>query len=80
MFFPKIQEFNQKALLNSSAKKPYKPIEISENGLELIEFLSVDCTAADGVWHSDSEIKIDKNGYVIRSGEKTKKVLGRMHP
>lgn len=71
--FSKIQEFNQKALLNSSAKKPYKPIEISENGLELIEFLSVDCTAADGVWHSDSEIKIDKNGYVIRSGEKTKK-------
>lgn len=40
--------------------------------MELIEFLSVDCTAADGVWHSDSEIKIDKNGYVIRSGEKLK--------
>ena len=43
----KITEFNQKALLNSSAKKPYKPIEISEDGLELIEFLSVDCTATD---------------------------------
>lgn len=68
----KIAEFNQKALLNSSAKKPYKPIEISEDGLELIEFLSVDCTATDGEWHSDSEVKIDKNGFVIVNGNKTK--------
>lgn len=68
----KIAEFNQKALLNSSTKKPYKPIEISEDGLELIEFLSVDCTATDGEWHSDSEVKIDKNGFVIVNGNKTK--------
>lgn len=68
----KIDEFNQKAMLNASAKKPYKPIEISEEGLELIEYLSVDCTSAEGVWHSDSEIKIDKNGYVIRNGVRTK--------
>ncbi len=68
----KIDEFNQKALLNSSAKKPYKPIEISDEGLELIEFLSLDCTATEGEWHSDSEVKIDKNGYVILNGNKTK--------
>ncbi len=68
----KIAEFNEKAFLNSSAKKPYKPIEISEDGLELIEFLSVDCTAAEGEWHSDSEIKIDKNGFVVVNGNKTK--------
>ncbi|MGI6004210.1 MAG: site-specific DNA-methyltransferase [Christensenellales bacterium] len=68
----KIDDFNQKAFLNSSAKKPYKPIEISEDGLELIEYVSLDCTAADGEWHSDSEVKIDKLGYVIRNGEKTK--------
>lgn len=68
----KIHEFNEKAFLNSSVKKPYKPIEISENGLELIEFLSVDCTAAEGKWHSDSEIKIDKIGFAIHNGEKTK--------
>ena len=68
----KITEFNQKAFLNSSSKKPYKPIEISEEGLELIEFLSLDCTSSEGEWHSDSEIKIDKNGYVIKNGEKTK--------
>lgn len=66
----KIMEYNQKAMLN--AKKAFKPIEISEDGLELIEFLSLDCTTADGEWHSDSEIKIDKLGYVIRNGQKTK--------
>ena len=66
----KIMEFNNKTRLN--AKKSFKPIEVSEEGLELIEFLSLDCTARDGEWHSDSEIKIDKLGYVIRGGEKTK--------
>lgn len=68
----KIDEFNQKAFLNSSEKKPYKPIEISEEGLELIEFISLDCTATEGEWYSDSEIKIDKNSFVIVNGEKTK--------
>ena len=68
----KIDEFNEKAFLNSSEKKPYKPIEISEDGLELIEFISIDCTATEGEWHSDSEIKIDKNSFVIVNGEKTK--------
>ena len=68
----KITEFNNKARMNASPKKPFKPIEISEEGLELIEYLSLDCTAADGAWHSDSEIKIDKLGYVVRNGEKTK--------
>lgn len=68
----KITEFNHKAFLNSTSKKPYKPIEISEDGLELIEFLSLDCTALEGEWHSDSEIKIDKNGYIIKNGAKTR--------
>lgn len=68
----KITEFNNKAALNSSEKKPYKPIIVSDNGLELIEFISVDCTSSEGEWHSDSEIKIDKLGYVVRNGVKTK--------
>ena len=68
----KIAEFNNKAMLNSSEKKPYNPIIISDDGLELIEFISVDCTSAEGEWHSDSEIKIDKLGYVVRNGAKTK--------
>lgn len=68
----KIFEFNEKARMNTTGKKTFKPIEISEEGLELIEYLSVDCTAAEGEWHSDSELKIDKLGYVIRNGTKTK--------
>lgn len=68
----KITEFNRKAMLNSSEKKPYKPIIVSDDGLELIEFISVDCTSSEGEWHSDSEIKIDKLGYVIKNGTKTK--------
>jgi adenine-specific DNA-methyltransferase len=68
----KIFEFNEKSRMNATSKKPFKPIEISEDGLELIEYLSVDCTAEQGEWHSNSEIKIDKKGFVIRNGEKTK--------
>ena len=67
----KISEYNEKALFNIG-KKEIKPIEISDEGLELIEYLSLDCTAASGEWHSDSEIKIDKLGYVICNGSKTK--------
>ena len=62
----KIAEFNAKKKANQ------KTIEISDPGLELIEFISVDCTNADGVWVSDYEIKIDKNGYMIVNGEQTK--------
>lgn len=68
----KIDAYNQKAFANSSDKKPYNPIVFSDEGLELIEFLSLDCTATEGEWHSDSEIKIDKLGYVILNGVKTK--------
>ena len=68
----KIADYNKKAFANDK-KGTFKPIEISPNGLELIEFLSLDCTLAEGEWHSDSENKIDKNGYVIVNGEKTKK-------
>lgn len=68
----KIFGFNERARMGTTARKSFKPIEISEDGLELIEYLSVDCIAADGEWHSDSEIKIDKLGYVILNGVKTK--------
>lgn len=67
----KIMDFNNKAALNAKKKK-FTPITISEEGLELIEFLSLDCTADAGEWHSDSEIKIDKLGYVTKNGVKTK--------
>ena len=68
----KINEFNEKGKLNAKGKKKFTPIAISEEGLELIEMISVDTTSDKDEWHADSEIKIDKLGYVIRNGEKTK--------
>ena len=75
----KIEEVNlkgQQQVLQQTAKgkqKTFKPILISEEGLETIEWLSLDCTTADksAPWHSDSEIKIDRLGYVVRNGVKT---------
>lgn len=52
--------------------KKFVPIEISDNGLELIEMISLDCTNAEGIWKSDYEIKIDKNGYLAINGKKSK--------
>ncbi len=68
-----IREFNRKGQINSTEKKSFKPIVISEEGLELIEYVSVDCTAFEGEWHSDCEAKIDRLGYVIERDGKTKK-------
>ena len=69
----KIMEFNNKNRLTATAKKPFVEITVSEDGLETIEYLSLDCTAAEGEWHSDSEIKIDgKTSLVIRDGQKTR--------
>ena len=67
----KINEFNQKAMANS--KKKFTPIEMSLKGLEAIEMISLDCTTAEqnAPWHSDSEIKIEKDSTVTISGRKT---------
>ena len=70
----KIEEVNMKGQQQSIAKgKAFKPIEISDEGLETIEWLSLDCTTADkqAPWHSDAEVKIDRLGYVILNGKKT---------
>lgn len=70
----KIDEYNINGQTQASAKgKEFKPILISEEGLETIEWLSVDSTTADknAPWHSDAEIKIDRLGYVIENGKKT---------
>lgn len=64
-----IDTFNQKGKLNS--RKKFTPVIISEEGLEMIDFLSVDCRAAKGTWHSDAEIRIDKSGYTVRDGKST---------
>ncbi|MBQ9547265.1 MAG: site-specific DNA-methyltransferase [Bacteroidales bacterium] len=70
----KIDEYNINGQTQASAKgKEFKPILISEEGLETIEWLSVDSTTADknAPWHSDAEIKIDRLGYVIENGKKS---------
>ena len=75
----KIEEVNLKAqqqVLQQKAKgkeKEFKPIFISDEGLETIEWISLDCTNADkqAPWQSDTEIKIDRLGYVVRNGVKT---------
>ena len=70
----KIEEVNLKGQQQSIAKgKAFKPIEISDEGLETIEWVSLDCSTADkqAPWHSDAEVKIDRLGYVILNGKKT---------
>ena len=70
----KIEEVNMKGQQQSIAKgKAFKPIEISDEGLETIEWISVDRSTADkqAPWHSDAEVKIDRLGYVILNGKKT---------
>lgn len=75
----KIEEINlkgQQQVLQQKAKgkdKNFNSIVISDEGLETIEWISLDCTHAEknSPWHSDSEIKIDKLGYVIKDGIKT---------
>ncbi|WP_167343160.1 DNA methyltransferase [Nonlabens sp. SY33080] len=69
----KINEFNDKGNLQAINKgKKFDPINISEEGLELIELISLDCKNSEGEWFSSTEIKIDKLGYVIYDGEKSK--------
>lgn len=75
----RIDEINQKNQLRVLKQKPkskektFTPILISDEGLETIEWISLDCTTAEksAPWQSDSEIKIDKLGCVIKNGVKT---------
>lgn len=78
----KIDEFNfkgeqQKAKKIADGKQAnFTPIQISDEGLECIEWLSLDCTEAgtDAPWHSDVEIKIEKTGTVTLNGKKSQEL------
>ncbi len=65
------EEENEEEIINRKDAKTQR-IEISEIGLELIELVSIDCTTTAYSWTSDCEIKIDKSGFVIDNGKKTK--------
>jgi len=67
-----LDEVNRDEYEENENQTAFMPIEVSVNGLELIELISLDCTSASGKWNSDKEIKIDKKGFVIQDGEKTK--------
>ncbi|MGN1239679.1 MAG: site-specific DNA-methyltransferase [Paludibacteraceae bacterium] len=71
----KIEAVNLKAQQQALKKqKEHQWIAISDCGLELIEWVSVDCTNAEksAVWHSDEEIKIGNLGYISRNGKETR--------
>lgn len=71
----KIEEYNLKGQQQAlKSGKAFQPITLSEEGLETIEFLSLNCSSADASspWRSDSEILIDRLGYVRKNGIDTK--------
>lgn len=75
----KIEEINEKGRLQilqqqgKGRKKVFNEITLSETGLELIEWLSLDIDSAekDAPWHSSSEVFIDKAGYAVVDGKPT---------
>ena len=75
----KVDEFNLKGERQTLKKKAdgkkarFVPIKLSDEGLETIEWLSVDCAHAEksAPWHSDMEIRIEKTGTVTINGKKT---------
>ena len=71
--FKGAQQVAQYNLKKPTKEKKFNPIIISDEGLETIEWVSLDCTTdnKDAAWHSDSEIRINKLGYVVRNGIKT---------
>ena len=34
--------------------------------------MSADCTSGEGPWHADAEVRVDKNGFVVRDGHPTR--------
>ena len=75
----KIEEVNlkgQQQVLQQKAKgkaKKFVPLTISDEGLETVEWISLDCETAEKnkPWHSDVEIKRDRLGRVCLNGKKT---------
>ena len=70
----RIREYNEKSAAQAQSKgRNYKPLTISDGGLECIEWLSLDCEHAeqDAPWHSNVEVYIDKNGYTFINGKAT---------
>lgn len=75
----KVHDFNEKGVLQTNKKRAsgksanFSKIKLSDEGLETIEWASVDCINAEknAPWHSDMEVKIEKMGTVTINGKKT---------
>lgn len=75
----KVHGFNEKGVLQTNKKRAsgksanFSKIKLSDEGLETIEWASVDCVNAEknAPWHSDMEVKIEKMGTVTINGKKT---------
>lgn len=77
----KIEEYNLKtqeqiaqATDDEKRNKTFTPMSVSAEGLECIEWISLDCTSAEeqGEWHSDVELKIEQDSHVrYNNGEKS---------
>ena len=74
----KVHDFNEKGVLQTNKKRAsgksanFSKIKLSDEGLETIEWASVDCVNAEknAPWHSDMEVKIEKMGTVTINGKK----------
>ena len=69
-----MQEQIATAAEDEKKKKPFTPMTISAEGLECIEWLSLDCTSPEeqDEWHSDVELKIETDSHVrYNNGEKS---------
>lgn len=70
----KTQEQWQNATDDERKKKPLNLIKVSSEGLETIEWVSLDCASAEeqDEWHSDVELKIEADSHVrYNNGEKS---------
>lgn len=75
----KVHGFNEKGVLQTNKKRAsgksanFSKIKLSDEGLETIEWASVDCVNAEknAPWHSDMEVKIEKMGTITINGKKT---------
>ena len=75
----KIEEFNLKGEQQTMKKKAdgkaarFVPVRLSDEGLETVEWLSLDCESAEpkAPWHSTAEVRIEKDGTATVNGTKT---------
>ncbi|MBQ6472953.1 MAG: site-specific DNA-methyltransferase [Victivallales bacterium] len=66
----KIDEYNQRGEANPGTHG-FTPIRISEEGLETLEAIAVDCTSSNGPFHADRDLRLDKGGHIVQDGVKT---------